>query len=377
MLVLASRPRGARGAGARRRVNRKGVSYDVGTRYGLGMSTRPRFSEAIVRRELEIIRHDLHCTAVKIGGYDPDRIAKAAVCALDQGLEVWFSPALFDKGASATLQYITEAARVAETVRQRSKVPVVFCVGQELMLFMDGIVPGHGLLGRLNHPGLREFVRAGKQVRPLNAFLSAASAATRGVFHGPVAYAALPWEGAEWGPFDLVGVDHYWDERVADRYLDMLKPFFATGKPVVVTGTGSRAYQGAHSSRTLGLGVTDFASQFWHRLPLVGRFVRPHLKKGTYVRDEGAQARQLIAVLSLLDRAGVEGVFIDSFVDCIAPYSEQAHYDLDMSSLSLVKTYAHGRGSTYPEMSWEPKEAFRAVAAYYADERAGPDRSSS
>jgi hypothetical protein len=36
-----------------------------------------------------------------------------------------------------------------------------------------------------------------------------------------------------------------------------------------------------------------------------------------------------------------------------------------MSSLSLVKTYPAGHGATYPDMAWEPKESFRAVAGFY------------
>ena len=32
-----------------------------------------------------------------------------------------------------------------------------------------------------------------------------------------------------------------------------------------------------------------------------------------------------------------------------------------MTATSLVKTYAHGRGSTYPDLPWEPKQAFGAV----------------
>lgn len=36
-----------------------------------------------------------------------------------------------------------------------------------------------------------------------------------------------------------------------------------------------------------------------------------------------------------------------------------------MGALSLVKTYASGRGATYPDMTWEPKESFRAVADFY------------
>jgi hypothetical protein len=38
-----------------------------------------------------------------------------------------------------------------------------------------------------------------------------------------------------------------------------------------------------------------------------------------------------------------------------------------MASTSLVKSYADGKdGATYPDMEWEPKESFRAVAEYYA-----------
>ena len=48
-----------------------------------------------------------------------------------------------------------------------------------------------------------------------------------------------------------------------------------------------------------------------------------------------------------------------------APVSEHPRYDLDMSALSLVKSYAKGYGATYTDMTWEPKEAFRAVAQYY------------
>jgi hypothetical protein len=38
-----------------------------------------------------------------------------------------------------------------------------------------------------------------------------------------------------------------------------------------------------------------------------------------------------------------------------------------MNSYSLVKTYEGGKhGLAYPDMTWEPKESFKAVAAYYA-----------
>jgi len=42
-----------------------------------------------------------------------------------------------------------------------------------------------------------------------------------------------------------------------------------------------------------------------------------------------------------------------------------------MSGMALVKTNSGGHGTTYPDMPWEPKEAFRAVADYYAKDPAG------
>jgi hypothetical protein len=84
------------------------------------------------------------------------------------------------------------------------------------------------------------------------------------------------------------------------------------------------------------------------------------------VRDEGWQARQLVDQLNVLDSAGVDGVFIFQFASQISPYSDNPKYDLDMASTSLVKSYTDGKhGTTYPDMPWEPKESFKAVANYY------------
>jgi hypothetical protein len=41
-----------------------------------------------------------------------------------------------------------------------------------------------------------------------------------------------------------------------------------------------------------------------------------------------------------------------------------------MDSMSLVKSLPHGRrGTTYPDMPWEPKEAFAAVAHHFGHPR--------
>ena len=71
-------------------MRRKGVLYDVGR--VLWVNWRPVFDPAVVRRELQIIREDLHCNAVKICGRDIGRLTVAAKTALELDLEVWFSP---------------------------------------------------------------------------------------------------------------------------------------------------------------------------------------------------------------------------------------------------------------------------------------------
>jgi hypothetical protein len=78
------------------------------------------------------------------------------------------------------------------------------------------------------------------------------------------------------------------------------------------------------------------------------------------------QAEEIAETLTILDGAGVDGAFVCTFVEPIAPYSEDAHHDLDIAALSLVKTYASGRGESCPDMAWEPKESFKAVADFYA-----------
>ena len=83
-------------------MNRKGVSYDVGR--VMGINWRPIFDTKIVHRELEIIKNDLHCNAVRICGLNIDRLMIAAEDALKQGLEVWLSPELWEKNPKKTLQ---------------------------------------------------------------------------------------------------------------------------------------------------------------------------------------------------------------------------------------------------------------------------------
>jgi hypothetical protein len=345
-----------------------GVIYDTGMVFsgpGYSIPTRPKLDLATAERELQIVRDDLHCNAVRLGGRDVDRLVHVAERALALGLEVWLSPALWGSPPDETLGYSVSAAGRAEELRKQHPDRVVLVLGSELTLFMAGIVPGKDFAGRTREAFAR--MKAGDHSANdrLNDFLGRASTAVRGVYHGPLTYASLVWEEVNWDRFDLVGVDHYRDARIKDRYAEMLQPHLALGKPVVNTEFGMRTYRGAESEGTLGFGVADLMRVGLHQLPVVGRFVRERLN-GDYVRDEAMQARELTETLTILDAAGVDGAFVAEFVTAAATFSDKPRYDLDMNAFSLVKTYGRGKGKTYPDMTWEPKQSFRAVADFYA-----------
>ena len=353
-------------------MERKGICYDVGS--VMGFNWRPSFRPEQVRRELQIIKDDLHCNAVRISGLDLGRLGMAAGDALERGLEVWFYPTMWDRSPEDTLRYLVKAAEAAEVLRKQKGDRIVFVAGGELTLFMQGILEGKRFQKRLANPSMMSKIKAGEHNKPLNDFLAKATAGIKSVYHGKVTYCSLVWEKVDWDQFDFVGVDHYRSARFEDSYVQMLEPSFAPGKPVVVTEFGYATTHGGigdvgllRSSAGLEEGLINGVSQYLHyKIPVLGRFVRPHLN-GEHVRNESWQAQKLVETLGILDAAGVDGAFISQFLSQINPYDDRPRYDLDMASASLVK-YFEGkrRGTTYPDMSWEPKESFRAVAGYYA-----------
>jgi hypothetical protein len=135
----------------------KGVSYDVGR--VMGGNWRPVFDIEVVHRELSIIKNDFHCNAVRICGLDINRLMKASEDALGQGLMVWLSPEMWDKNQAETLDYIVKAAASAEILRQKWPNRIVFSLGSELTLFMQGIVPGKNLMQRFGRPTAREILK--------------------------------------------------------------------------------------------------------------------------------------------------------------------------------------------------------------------------
>ena len=144
----------------------------------------------------------------------------------------------------------------------------------------------------------------------------------------------------------------------------MVKPLFSYGKPVINTGFGFNTTSTPAVGMLSSLGHEP--SVLLHQLPAIGRFIRPKLKV-IDARSEALQAKRLIDNLRLIDKAGFSGAFMDMFIFPIRPYSDTPKYDLDRATTSLVKYFEGGRhGTTYLDMTWEPKEAFKAVANYYA-----------
>lgn len=339
----------------------KGVCYDVG-RVMMRRQWRPVFDLAVVRRELEIIRNDLHCNAVRLQGLDPARLDAAAEIALPLGLEVWYSPELWDRRPGPTLRYLQRAARSAEALRQRWPDRVVLSVGSELTLFMQGFLPGRNVLRRLENPRLAELVRSGTHLAALRAFLARANEVARAEFHGKVTYASILMERVDWSLFDYVGVDLYRGAPLgSDRYVELIRRYASLGKPLANMECGCCTFRGAEELGGRGWQILDYRQ-------------RPPRLTGPYIYDQGAQAREVADLLRVNDAAGVDAMFVFTFVE--APWEIKSRrerkmlskisFDPDITHYSLVKNTVDGReGTAFPGVPWEPKESFRAVAEYY------------
>ena len=349
----------------------QGVHYDTGTTFrgpGYAISTRrANLDTSVVRRELEIIRDDLHANAVRVGGSDVERMTAVTEIALGLGLEVWLSPAFFEYSPEETATRIVAAAKIVAPMATTFPGRVVFVVGSELTLFMKGLIPGKNVTDRLERLKADPSQLGNGR---LNEYLADLVMRVRAVFDGSITYASLIFEQVDWSPFDYVGVDHYREARTKDRYVKRLEPFLSIGKPVIVTELGMRTYRGAATSGALGFGVTDTTRLWLHTRPLIGRFFRKRLK-GEFQRDETMQARELDESLNELEGSRVTGVLLSTFSTPEAYTDNDPRYDLDMDSMSLVKSLPGGRhGTTYPDMPWEPKESFAAVAGHFATHQA-------
>ncbi len=223
-----------------------GICYDTGF-LRPGSNSRRRFDSGLVRRELTVIRDDLHCDAVHLTGGDPERLELAARHAADLGLEIWFSPYPLELGTEEMLRLFADCAERAERIRRRGA-EVVFVTGVELSVmnqgFLDGADTEERLTWLLADPELRADRMATASTR-VNAFLRDAVTVVRERFHGSITYAAIPFEGVDWSPFDFVTYELIRSAEVADRFREGVRGLTAQRKPVAVTGFGTATWRGA------------------------------------------------------------------------------------------------------------------------------------
>jgi hypothetical protein len=222
-----------------------------------------------------------------------------------------------------------------------------------------GFMPGNTQQERLSYllgaPGRRE--RLAEVSARFNDFLIRAVAEIRERFAGRITYASIPFERPDWTLFDIVAVELIRNADVAGQYRDGVRSLVAGGKPVAITGFGASAYAGAgdRGARAMEIVEYDEATQAPLRLD------------GEYIRDEAGQAANIREVLEIFDTEGVDSAFIWLFELCNFPHRPDGdpRDDLDLASPAIVKTLEGRHGDTYPDMTWESKAAFAAIADCY------------
>jgi hypothetical protein len=76
-------------------------------------------------------------------------------------------------------------------------------------------------------------------------------------------------------------------------------------------------------------------------------------------------------VLDVFEAEGIDAAFVDTFARYDLPHRDDPAADLDMASAGVVKVLdghtgpGNPRGHRYPDVPWEPKAAFDALADWF------------
>ncbi|MBB5960126.1 hypothetical protein FHS29_006749 [Saccharothrix tamanrassetensis] len=320
----------------------KGINYDTGYINEFGVTTHEPWDPGTVARDLRVIRDELHCTAVRVTGGDPDRLETAARLAADLGLEVWFSPFTGELTTTELLAFLADCAERAEGLRLAGA-DVVLVTGAELSLFTVGFLPGRNGFERtavlLDTPRERLGALLAQVPARINDFLADAVEVVRERFGGKIAYASVPFEGVDWTPFDFVAVDAYRAAEIADRYPAMVRGLVASGKPVAITEFGAATYRGAADRGARSAMMVEYENGHPTRLD------------GEYVRDEQEQAGYLRELLDIFEAEGVDTAFAFTYANF------HLRDQFDVASYGLVKVSGGG--------TRERKAAFTVLAEHY------------
>ncbi|MEU6256390.1 abortive phage infection protein [Streptomyces sp. NPDC047043] len=335
----------AAAATGRHGLRHRGVVYTVGE----GDTPGTAWSAARMRRDIRVIRDELHADTVDVTGDGVERLTATAAEAAERGLHVWLQPTFGDIPQRDVLEHMAECGRFAERLR-RQGASVDFSVGCEFWLFVPGIVPGETVLERVDNLLKGNFDPVRMQ-RRLDAFTARAAAVGRSVFHGRLSYAAAQDDQVDWRLFDVIGIDYYSYFGHHADYVRELRRFLRWGKPLAITEFGTCTYKGAPRAGGMGWNVVDFDK---------GEI------KGHLVRSEHTQAAYLVDVLSVFESMGLYAAMAFEFVTPDAPHrADNPRKDLDMASYSITKTIKDRPDDPRSGWHWEPKEAFHALARQY------------
>ncbi|WP_210574406.1 abortive phage infection protein [Streptomyces sp. GESEQ-4] len=330
--------------GGRRGLRHRGVVYTVGA----GETPGTAFSTARMRRDIRVIRDDLHADTVDVTGDGVERLNTTATEAAEAGLRVWLQPTLGDAPERDILDHIAETGRHAERLR-RQGAGVDFSVGCEFWLFVPGIVPGETVLDRIENL-LNGTVDYARMQRRLDAFIAKAAAVGRSVFRGRLSYAAAQDDKVDWNLFDVVGIDYYSSHPDRADYVRELKRYLRWGKPLAITEFGTCTFVGAPEAGGMGWNIVD-------------HYKTPPEIKGNPVRSERTQADYLVELLDVFESMGLYAAMVFEFVTADSEHRvDDPRYDIDMASYAITKPIKDRPGDPESDWHWERKEAFRAIA---------------
>lgn len=333
----------------------KGVNYDA----GIGLFSElsgDEISDAEMIEAMRVIRNELHCNAVRIYGYDLDKLIRCSQIAVSEGLMVWFSPRRINASRDEALNFITRCSAAAEDLRKSSD-KFVFVIGNEITLDLKGFIKGENIYDRIsalsNPLFILKIMLSSGLNKELNDFLKKAVTVSRQYFKGEITYASGEWEKVDWDIFDIVGLNYYRNIFNSWNYSRTIGRYVRKYKKVAITEFGCCSYKGADLKGAWGYSVVD-----WEK-------PRPQLKK-VYKRDEGVQSDYLGELLDLYSEKHVYAAFIYTFAARKSVYDADPLYDLDMANFGLIKVLPSNDKDRKAPFSWEKKKSFVRAARFYS-----------
>jgi hypothetical protein len=327
--------------------------YDVGSELSRGEVSRAASDEQFYRDELTAIRDQLHCRNVAIYGSVPEQLVAGLDTAADLGFDIRLQTRLNFIPQAEMVDRLTSLAAEAERVRQHG-ISIVLDVGCEYLIFSDDLLKGDNFAEKIGSISAPDF-DWGKVLQHMADMLTSLSETARANFGGAIAYSDTPDKPVElWGPFDIIGIDHYLSSANAATYVETIDTFAQSGKPVWVDEFGCPAWKGASDDTGMAWNIVD------------GEANPPHIKEGI-VRDEDEQARSILDALGLIDQSMAERAYLNEFITAEAVYSDDPLTDWDLTGYGIVTVF--GEDSEHPYETtgyWEKKVAFDQVAAWNA-----------